>query len=71
MPEKWITVAEAAARLKIPARSLRNWIASGHVPASAVYVVTVRLMLVNAEVVCKLTRPARGNPNLRKSKLRN
>ena len=56
-----ITLAEAARRTGIPARTLRTWCMSGRLPSVAV---TSRLRLVRLADLAGLKRPKRGNPKI-------
>ena len=62
----WLTIAEAAAILGIPDRTLRHWIAIGHIPPGDVRRVGERLLQVRKSALRGLEKPVRGNPNWRK-----
>lgn len=62
----WLTIAEAAAILGIPDRTLRHWIAIGHIQPGDVRRVGERLLQVRKSALRGLEKPVRGNPNWRK-----
>ena len=62
----WLTIAEAAAILGTHPRTLRHWIAIGHIPPGDVRRVGERLLQVRKSALRGLEKPVRGNPNWRK-----